>query len=202
MANHIPTLRPWEPQHTTECRVCSWGTPPPPPPPPPPIPPSERDQLRVQTPGDALRTHPGWHDEAGADDEARRVPGYHRPAAGTGRTRGPLVWLGFGKVGTDCHAEWAAAIWRFYNVCRSLPVSYTVRQTTAPRVIKPLTERDLGATQQQRLAATTRPGSPSFFSVFVCALAAAAAADGERHRQQGTSRRQQHGHGRTRTGYR
>ena len=89
-----------------------------------------------------------------------------------------------------------------FNVCRSLPVSHTVRQTKAPRVIKPLTERDLGATQQQRLAATTRPGSPSFFSVFVCASAAAAAADGERHRQQGTSRRQQHGHGRTRTGYR
>ena len=55
----------------------------------------------------------GGMNEAGADDEARRVPGYHRPAAGTGRTRGPLVWLGFGKVGTDCHAEWAAAIWRF-----------------------------------------------------------------------------------------
>ena len=53
-----------------------------------------------------------------------------------------------------------------FNVCRSLPVSYTVRQTTAPRVIKPLTERDLGATQQQRLAATTRPGSPSFFFCF------------------------------------
>ena len=54
-----------------------------------------------------------------------------------------------------------------FNVCRSLPVSYTVRQTTAPRVIKPLTERDLGATQQQRLAATTRPGSPSFFFLFL-----------------------------------